>query len=251
VDTDEAVLQWHQTSKESVWHQPTRNLYVELHTRPMQAPLLIPTIGLDSPLQPVTLFSGFATAVLADEELFAYLCVHGTFCGWHRLKWLADLAAWLTRFDAGMMESLYRRSIALGGGRSAAISLLLCQEVLGTAVPEALVEELRRDWQVRLLVGLSKRMLSGHGATERRATALGFEPARVIPLLLLPGWRPKAKEVVRQVMEPADREFAALPRPLRPAALPLLLPAYLVRQVKRISSSVSAAWKPKPRSAGA
>lgn len=36
-----------------------------------------------------------ARPILGDGELFAYLCLHGARHGWARLKWLADVAAWL------------------------------------------------------------------------------------------------------------------------------------------------------------
>ena len=32
---------------------------------------------------------------LGEEDLFAYLCMHGALHWWHRLKWLADINALL------------------------------------------------------------------------------------------------------------------------------------------------------------
>ena len=56
--------------------------------------MLLRQVGLGSPTQEVAVLDG-SLRTLGDKELFAYLCVHGASHCWFRLKWLADLNAWL------------------------------------------------------------------------------------------------------------------------------------------------------------
>ena len=68
-----------------------------LHTRVADHPDLLSQVGIDSPIQIVTVAKHIALPTLARDELFAYLTVHGASSAWFRLKWITDLAALLAR----------------------------------------------------------------------------------------------------------------------------------------------------------
>ena len=103
----------------SVW-QDDRGFFVELHTALVDNERLLPGLDARAPSQAVELTQGRSLRTLARDELFAYLCVHGASSGWFRLKWIADLAAWLGGNSADENDRLYRSSQALGAGRAAA-----------------------------------------------------------------------------------------------------------------------------------
>ncbi len=88
-----------------------RNASIELHWRLAYNMTLLRGIDARAPTQAVALPGG-AVRTLADDALFAYLCVHGALHGWARLKWLADLNAWLS--GRGELERRYRQAADLG-----------------------------------------------------------------------------------------------------------------------------------------
>src|SRR5205085_5632515 len=95
-----ALSTWHVDRKESLWSRSNERLHVELHTRLTEIPRLIPSIGINSPTRQVEIMPGTSLPTLTEDELFAYLCVHGASSLWFRLKWITDLAALLCRSNA-------------------------------------------------------------------------------------------------------------------------------------------------------
>ena len=184
--------------KHSVWVHGGAAL--ELHSSLVDNPLLLPDLSVRSPRRSVAIGPGIVLPTLAREELFAYLCVHGATHAWSRLKWIADVAALLSPADGAEIERLYRRSVELGGGRSAAQALLLSADLFKTPLPEPLARELRRDRWNRFLVAAALRaMLSGDGETELDDLPLGTVGIHLSHFLLLPGWRYKASEARRKL----------------------------------------------------
>jgi hypothetical protein len=205
---------WHEFWKESVWTTP-EGLNVELHTRLSDNPMLLPRVGPDSPSQRVEVARGHVLPTLATDELFAYLCVHGASSAWFRLKWIADVGALIGGCAPAEIERLYRRSQALGAGRSAAQALLLCRRLFGTALPPALAAELSADRVNRWLLAIALRKLAGRAvATELHDTRLGTATIHLMQLGLLPGVRFKLAEFGRQLVNPEDRLAVPLPRGL-------------------------------------
>lgn len=206
---------WHRYSKESLWHCAARSSWVELHTALTDNPALLPDIGPTSPATLVEVSPGIALPTLARDELFAYLCVHGASSAWFRLKWIADLAALIAEDPPEEIERLYRRSLALGAGRSAALALLLARLLFRPAIPAALWRELRSDRVNRWLVAVALRKLAGRsGEFELDEVAMGTATIHASQLALLPGWRFKRGELARQLTSPIDRVATPLPRGL-------------------------------------
>jgi len=98
--TDEEFDRWMAHCKESLWTKGTTTL-IELHTGLVDNPDLLRGVGTESARQEVQVAPGKSLATLGRDELFAYLCVHGATHGWSRLKWLADLCAYVGRQPAG------------------------------------------------------------------------------------------------------------------------------------------------------
>jgi hypothetical protein len=129
--------------RETVWHHPQRGTTVELHVGLSDTTALLGSVGTASPRQRVPI-AGIALPTLAEEQLFAYLCVHGTCHGWARLKWLIDAAAMIYKGSHSPAE--WRRIAAENGaGRCGDVMLLLCHEILDFDLPLALLAEIKRD----------------------------------------------------------------------------------------------------------
>jgi hypothetical protein len=104
-------------------------LQLELHWRLFLNPhaMAVPSIVASSRVIPLAGAAGLRT--LGEEDLFAYLCMHGALHWWNRLKWLADVNALLATMPEDGVKRLIRAAEAKGVGRAAAQALLLCQKV--------------------------------------------------------------------------------------------------------------------------
>ena len=191
----------HDLRKESAWLNADRHgSQIDLHTRVADNPRMIPTIGIDSPRQTIEVAPGIELPTLADDELFAYLAVHGSSSAWFRLKWITDFAALLNRTATDEMERLYRRSQQLGAGRAAAQALLLADSIYGSMrQAPALRQELASDRRNRWLYRIAYRQLAGRPEPrEPTASPLGTAAIHASQFLLLPGPAFKFSEFVRQ-----------------------------------------------------
>ncbi len=156
---------WVESVRETAWRHPQRGTTVELHVGLSETPALLTNMGMNSPRQH-TVIGGVSVPTLAEDELFAYLCVHGGHHGWGRLKWLIDIAALIVRSKRPVADL---RSIATekGAGRCGDVALLLCHELLGIELPAGLDEEMRRDPATRWLIAYSYERIDRLGEPAR------------------------------------------------------------------------------------
>lgn len=202
---DGILHRWHRGWKESVWRNDASRLQIDLHTRTADNRRLIPAITAQSPRQTVNIGQGLELPTLADDELFAYLAVHGASSAWFRLKWIADFAGYLSPLRRGEIDRLYERSQQLGAGRAAGQALLLAHDLFGTLEEN---EDLRRrlsgDPSTRRLYRAALRLLTGEPVepTARRWGTLAIHSAQ---LRLLPGLGYKLSEISRQAGRFIDR----------------------------------------------
>ena len=193
------LARWHQSWKESIWRRAD-GIVVELHTRVADQPELLPLVGVSSSAQTVSIAPGIALQTLADEVLFAYLCVHGASSAWFRLKWLADLAGFLNRFDADAIDLLYERSQELGAGRAPAQALFLAHWLFAVPVSAALAQRLN-SWSNNWLARSALRDMLQAEPNER---LLGTRNIHLTQFFLLAGAGYKLSELKRQVRHAID-----------------------------------------------
>jgi hypothetical protein len=186
---------WHAVQKDSAWRHRTSGLVVELHSRLSDNPLLIPGVGLASPRQHVAVTDAISLPTLAEEEMFAHLCVHGASSAWFRLKWISDLAALVTRTDTDV-GGLYRRSQELGAGRCAGQALILARQLFDTPLDDGLLRSIESNAMHHRLAQLAFNQLL---APEPLSSPLGTATIHASQLLLLPDLRFKLSEAHRQL----------------------------------------------------
>lgn len=213
--SDDQVAAWMQVSKESGWRHPANGLIVELHSRLLQNPGLLPEAALSAPRKRIAIARGIEVPTMGDELMFPYLFAHGAHHGWFRLKWLADVNAMLVADPAGP-EARYREAKALGVGRCAAQGLLLAHEMLGLDLSPAFAKELRADRAHRRLVDVAKACLGGRfEAVEHDSpTARTMLPVLAAGLLLRRGMGYKLSELSTLAANPMDRATGRLPKAL-------------------------------------
>jgi hypothetical protein len=202
---DEVLHCWHRGWKESVWRNDASLLQIDLHTRTADNRRLIPAITAQSPRQGVNIGDGIELPTLANDELFAYLAVHGASSAWFRLKWIADFAGCLSPLHRGEIDRLYERSQQLGAGRSAGQALLLADDLFGTLQEnEGLSRRLSGDRSTVRLYRAALRLLTGE-PVEPTATRWGTLTIHSTQLRLLPGLGYKLSEISRQAGRLVDR----------------------------------------------
>lgn len=229
----ERFPRWLELCKETSWRHPLSGILVELHTALVDNPLLLPGVDAAAPSQIVDLGGGISVRTLRTEELFAYLCVHGATHAWSRLKWIADVAALLSRFEPPQIERLYRRSLELGVGRCSGQALLLCHRLFETELPPALLDELRGDRVLRWLAGLALGAMAGSDAhTELDDTVFGTVPIHLSHFALGRGWRFKSAELRRKLTNHEDQSKISLPRPFHVLYPLISVPSWLYRRVR-------------------
>jgi hypothetical protein len=178
----QAVLRLH---KDLELTHPVRRTRAELHWRLTDNRALLPGLGAGSPSQTVRLPLG-EVRTLADPELFAYLCVHGASHAWFRLKWLADLNAWLSHKTEAEIASLYVYAAAEGVEACAGQALLLRRRLFGAAPPAALAGRLERSWRMRWMTAAALDAVAGAGG-EAELESRPFGPFRLLPTQFLRG----------------------------------------------------------------
>jgi hypothetical protein len=211
-------------AKDASYLHRESGLTVELHWRLMRNRHLIPGLDVHSPVQFVQA-EGARLATFADDALFTYLCVHGMRHGWARLKWLADLGAFIASRDPHSVERMYNAALAAGAGRAPAVSLLLCRRLLGVTLPPAL-DGLDGDRRVRHLEAMSLRCIGavlppGHPA------AMPNGALHLSQLLLASGLRYRAEQLWSIWIVPSEHARFGF------AAHLLRIPLWLARIARR------------------
>jgi hypothetical protein len=141
-------------SREVAFIHPVHGAFTELQWRVADNPELLKEVHAGSPTQNVVVADGLSVRTLAQDDLFAYLCVHGAHHAWSRLKWLADLNAFIAATDVDVVH-LHRHAQAKGAGLCSGQALLLCQHLFALPLPEGLAFELQGTGRVRKLCAIA------------------------------------------------------------------------------------------------
>src|SRR3984957_5921335 len=151
-------------SREVAFIHPDNGAFLELQWRVADNPKLLDEVHAGSPTQSVVVADGSSVRTLARDDLFAYLCIHGAYHAWSRLKWLADLNAFIAATEANVVE-LHRHAQAKGAGFCSGQALLLCQRLLALPLPDDLASELQGTAQVRKLYAIAAETIAdrAHG----------------------------------------------------------------------------------------
>ena len=121
----------------------------------------------------VSLAGNNAVRTLGEEDLFAYLCVHGALHVWNQLKWLADINALLAAASEGSAERLHRAASERGAARPAGQAILLCQKLLQAPLPACFGAKLRKSPRAQWLEATALNTLTlGQGEQDPSRSAL-------------------------------------------------------------------------------
>jgi hypothetical protein len=206
---------------------------IELHWRLFLNPHAMAEKSL-MPASRVVLLAGTAgLRTLGEEDLFAYLCVHGALHSWNRLKWLADVNALLADAAQDKAEHLIHEAEIRGAGDAAALAMLLCHRVFGTPLSDSLMAKVGKHATVRWLEATALTALTaGCGEREPREFRFGTTRGSLSSFLLRGSWRYKIAELKFHLTNQTDVLTVPLPRSLRFLYPILRLPLWAWRHCK-------------------
>jgi hypothetical protein len=205
---------------------------LELHWRLTANSALIPLDGARffSRSQSVPV-AGTSFNTLPDQELFLYLCVHGSVHMWFRLKWLADIAALLHRVRPEMIDRIASRAQTLGVGRPFHVALILAHDLMGAPVPSDILTTARKDRAARKLAIAAIRALNWQGSPrEPGETPWFYTWLNWHAFQLKPGLRYRWRELQNQAQSPEDWARVRLPQQLFFLYLPLRPLSWVLRK---------------------
>jgi len=148
---------WIATASEATFRHGSRRTLVDLHWHIADDRALSRRFTLWPASRSVEVSPGAQLCTLGDQDLFAFLCLHGAHHAWSRLKWLADLHAWIAGKGSDEIAGLYRGTAERGARRAAGQALLLCHAIFGLGLPCSVSDDLRADaasaWLARIALG--------------------------------------------------------------------------------------------------
>jgi len=181
----------------------------------------------------VPLYGSQGLRTLGEEDLFAYLCLHGALHWWSQLKWLADINA-LVAAAPDALERLVYAAEARGAGRATAQALLLCQRLLGTSLPGRPRASLAKSATVRWLEATAlKAMTSGQGERDPHEARFGTTRGSFSTFLLNRGRRYWLAELNNHLTSQTDVLAMPLPERLRFLYPLLRLPLWTWRHARK------------------
>ena len=196
-------------------HQAT-GLRIELHWRLFLNPYAMAGASFMAASRIVPLNGTQGLRTLGEEDLFAYLCMHGALHWWNRLKWLADVNALVVSMPEDGVERLVRAAEAMGAGRAAAQALLLCQRLFQTPLPTFMTATLDKSVTMRWLEATAlNAMTKGQGEYDPHEVRFGTTRGSLSTFLLSRGWRYHLAELSVQLTNPTDVLTIPLPKPLQ------------------------------------
>jgi len=232
--TDVRYERWIRFAREYVLYHEIKSVPVEIHWKLTENDYFLTGISVLSPTQMVSISGGADIRTLVDDDLFAYLCVHGATHGWSRLKWLADVAALMAGDSASDAIRRLEAAKKVNAGDCVAQTFLLCNRLFGTPSLTILAPELRRRYRYRWLehIALSV-MTNGTAEAELGSAAFDVFPIFVSHFMLGRGWLFAANEFWTKVNRPYDLQYTTLPNWVGPL-YPLFRVASWIKRRGRI-----------------
>jgi len=212
----------------------------ELHWRLTSNPSLLPLDegALWKRPKPIQLM-GVKFFTLPDEELFLYLCVHGSSHMWFRLKWIADIAALLCGLNSETLDRIASRARALDVGRSFHLALILVNRLLAAPVPAHTLASAQRDQVAqRLATAACRALVWGGSPAEPVETGWFSTWLNLQAFRLRRGFTYRRNELRLRMFSPDDWARLPLPRWLAPLYLPLRPLSWAIRKLRRMVSGL-------------
>ncbi len=242
--SDRLLEYWLSTNNEFEHVHRTTGCHVELHWQLLSKPN--PIIGaFPTTKKTAVVTNNHSVQTLGDDEGVIYLCAHRAHHAWNRLKWLADIGAFLESKTQFEIFNLYHLGEAEGAGRCAAQAMLLCRRIFETPIPDELIARFRKKWTLRLLETLALSVLVGVGEEiECNNQRFGTTRIELSQFLLGTGIVFWIAQLGRVIISMDDVAMIRLPRFLHFLYAVIRVPLWVFRKLKNQGLSP---YRPQPR----
>ena len=148
------------TRKDLVLVNASSNVRIELHWRLTGKHFSFPVHAkqmwnrLDA--MPV---AGTFVRTLRPQELFLYLCMHGSRHSWERLGWICDVAELVRVNSTWNWPEIMKDAAELGNERNLALGLYLANDLLGASIPGEVLQRVRDDPRIKSLAAQVQDLL--------------------------------------------------------------------------------------------
>lgn len=231
--TGEQFARFTPLSKEIEFFNPENKITIELHWRLLNAGGKLNATLPPSTRQQVSLPFG-AIQTLDDELLLSYLCLHGAMHNWSRIKWLADLNAFIGRFPPGTRSKLFDATREYGANRSAFVALTLCAQLFETDFRDIAPRRVSSDFVSELLVRNVTKSLGDKGPLEgRKARRSLWRRSVFASFVAIPGFAHIREAASYHWRSASDQALIPLPRKLGFMYHILRLPLWIGRLSQR------------------
>ena len=204
-----------QLRKDFGFCQQTGDIRLEVHWRLFlnRHAMSIDLPHLNSRMVPLA--SGVGLRTLGEEDLFAYLCVHGALHSWNRLKWLADVNAILESRSDNEVGLLFCAAEPRGAIRSVVQALLLCSEIFGKPIPRTIADKIDKGVAMRWLKATAlEAMRAGNEERQPNQVRFGTTRGSLSTFLLRSTWRYRVAELKTHLVNQTDVFTVPLPQAL-------------------------------------
>jgi hypothetical protein len=184
-------------------------------------PKIFDTEQLWERLEPVSI-DGKNIKTFSPEDMILILCLHGYYHCWERLVWICDLAEFIRVHQNMDWKRITEKAHAGGYERILLLGLLLSNDILGSTIPEDVLQKTQIDRTVKSLAGhISKLLFAEHDLSSKAFKYF---------LLQINIWRrlgDKIRYCVGRTITPNEADWVAIPLP---ASLSFLY--YLIRPIR-------------------
>lgn len=224
---------WVATAKDFEFFDPVRGVVLELHWSLTENAFHATQLVEHLCDRTVQVSENVQLRTLSDEVLFLYLCMHGARHGWFRLKWLADVAAFLAQLGEENLDRYIASAERWRMEPCVAQTILLCDMLFEADVVAAAAARFRKNARYRWLERVALKMMTRRNAeVESRTMAFGNFPVLVSHFLLGRGWRYFWAESRLKLTNLQDMARFPLPRALWFLYPILRLPLFVMRRLK-------------------
>ena len=136
-------------NEQAFWHEE-QQVAVDLHWELLPKPFPSYSALAWSSKEQVYLRSTAVQSISA-ETLLLFLCAHGAKHSWSHLKFLIDIAELIRSRPDLNWDLIEEQSEKLGSKKVLFLGLYLCQELLGTVLPDSLVRQLQANQLIKKL----------------------------------------------------------------------------------------------------